>query len=473
MSKMHHATLVGVAALVLALGGCSLAPAHVQPYAPVPVQWKAADAAGASDAPTLAQLTGPSFVRDPQLRSILAQALENNRNLRQAVLNLDAVRAQYRVQRADRLPTVNAQLDGSRQRVPADLGEPQGPGVQAAWQAGLGVTAFELDLFGRLRSLSDAALEEYLASAQATRGVRITLVAEVIHAYLARDSALHRKLLTAQTLASREASLRLVAQRRRAGTATGLDYQEAFGLTQQARADLERIDRELRQAGNALELLVGADQLALPETPSTAPLLIQDLGAGTPSDLLVRRPDILAAEHRLRARNASIGAARAAFFPRIALTGLLGSSSPELSDLFSSGGRSWTFTPQLSLPIFDGGRNAANLDLATLRKDIAVVAYEETVQTAFREVSDALAAVDTLRREQAARSALADSSAQALRISEARWRAGVDDHLRYLDAQRSAFANRMASIQTSTEHQLALATLFKTLGGDWQAGAAP
>lgn len=473
MNNMHRAATYGVAALAVALGGCSMAPTYVQPYAPIPVQWKAADqatATGGALALPVADLPGQSFVRDPELRKILELSLQNNRNLRQAVLNVEAVRAQYRVQRAERLPGLDAQLNGSRQRSPADVAQAGVPGVHSVWQAGIGVTAFEVDLFGRVRSLSDAALEEFLATGQATRGVRISLMAEVIRVYLTRDSAMHRKRLTEQTLESRQASLRIVAKRREVGAATGLDYQEALGLTEQAKADLERIDRELRQAGNALELLVGTDDIVLPITPSEAPLLIQDLGAGAPSDLLSRRPDILSAEHRLKASNASIGAARAAFFPRISLTGLFGSSSPELSDLFSSGGRSWTFTPQVSLPIFDGGRNSANLDLATVRKDMAVAAYEETVQTAFREVSDALAAVDTLRREETARKALADSSQNALRMSEARWRAGVDDHLRYLDAQRSAFANQMASIETSTEHQVALATLFKTLGGEWYTG---
>jgi len=239
--------------------------------------------------------------------------------------------------------------------------------------------------------------------------------------------------------------------------------------------ELERIDRELRQISNALALLVGvADiRLHLPSLPSTGTLLVQDLAPGTPSELLALRPDIRAAEHRLRGRNASIGAARAAFFPRVSLTGLFGSASAELSDLFESGQRTWSFTPQITLPIFDGGRNHANLDLAQIRMDIAVAAYEQAIQTAFREVSDALAATDTLRREVEAQRLQAQSSSARLQLSQARYQSGADDHLRYLDAQRDDFVSQMALVQIETQRQIALATLFRTLGGGWLGQAPP
>jgi multidrug efflux system outer membrane protein len=281
--------------------------------------------------------------------------------------------------------------------------------------------------------------------------------------------------VTRQTLASREASLELTAKRRQAGAATALDYQEALGLTEQSRAELQRTDREVRQAGNALGLLVGISDLSpyLPARTADAPMLVQEIAAGAPSALLENRPDILAAEHALQARNASIGAARAAFFPSISLTGLFGSSSADLSGLFESGQRAWSFTPQITLPIFAGGRNVANLDLATVRKDIAVAQYERTIQTAFREVSDALVATETLRREEASRLALAQSSQVALQLSEARYRGGVDSHLRYLDAQRSAYTDQIAYIDVSAQRQAALATLFKALGGGWPAQQPP
>ena len=334
-----------------------------------------------------------------------------------------------------------------------------------------------------MRNQSEAALGEYLATEEAARAARISLGAEVVQAYLSRDGALRRLQLAQRTLQSRESSLRLTAQRRQAGTATALDHQDALGLAAQARADVERSERELRQAGNALLLLTGGEDLtpylsaqsaqsagsAQSAKSSDVPLLLQDLSAGTPSELLIHRPDIQAAEHRLRARSADIGAARAAFFPRISLTGFLGSSSADLSDLFRPGQRAWSFTPQVTLPLFDGGRNRANLDLAVLRKDMAVAAYEQAIQTAFREVADALAATDTLRREEAARLALRDSSRESLRLAQARYQAGVDDHLRYLDAQRNAFANESAYIDTVTQRQLALAQLFRVLGGSWTA----
>lgn len=466
----------------LVLAGCSLAPVHQRPQAPIPTQWPQQDAAPVLSS-SAATLDWNSFIADRQLRQLVDLAQAHNRDLRQTLLNVEAARALYQVQRADRLPGVGLQGGGTRQRLPGDMNATGQPQVQGSWQAGLGLAAFELDLFGRVRNLSEAALGEYLATEEAARAARISLGAEVVQAYLSRDGTLRRLQLAQRTLQSRESSLRLTVQRRQAGTATALDHQDALGLAAQARADVERSERELRQAGNALLLLTGVEDLgpylsaqsarsagsAQSAKSSDVPMLLQDLSAGTPSELLIHRPDIQAAEHRLRARSADIGAARAAFFPRISLTGFLGSSSADLSDLFRSGQRAWSFTPQVTLPLFDGGRNRANLDLAVLRKDMAVAAYEQAIQTAFREVADALAATDTLRREEAARLALRDSSRESLRLAQARYQAGVDDHLRYLDAQRSAFANESAYIDTVTQRQLALAQLFRVLGGSWTA----
>ena len=459
---------VSLLSVSLVLGGCSLAPDYERPAAPMAAQWKQPAVSTHSAAATL---DWPLFVTDAALRSLVELALTNNRDLRQSLLNVEAARALYRIQRADQLPGVGLQGGSARQRLPADLSGSGRAGVQGSYQVGLGVTAFELDLFGRVRNLSQAALEDYLATEEAAHAARISLVAEVIAAYLTRQGAEQRLRLTEQTLATREVSLRLASERRRAGTATALDYQEALGLTEQSRAEQARIDREFRQADNALTLLVGVSDLSphLPQRRDQRVLLVQELAAGTPSDLLIHRPDILAAEHRLRARYADIGAARAAFFPQISLTGLFGTASTDLSDLFRSGQRTWSFAPQLTLPIFNAGRNRANLDLATVRRDIAVADYEKAIQTAFREVSDALAATDTLRREEAARQTLAAASSEALRLAEARWRAGVDSHLRYLDAQRSDFANQAMLIEIRTQRQIALATLFKTLGGGWLA----
>lgn len=462
-TKIHLLT----AAIVL-LSGCSLAPTYDRPAAPIPEQWAMTPVTSAQPS-SAATLDWRSFVTDEPLRQLISQALSNNRDLRQTLLNVEAARAQYQVQRADRLPNIDAQAGGTRQRTPADVSPSGQSQVGSTWQAGVGLAAFEVDLFGRVRNLSAAALEEYLATEEGARAARISLISEVISAYLTRSGAQSRYALTQQTLDARESSLDLISQRRNIGVATALDYQEALGLTEQARADLERIDRQFRQANNALSLLVGVSninqQLADKAGPDLS--LVQDISPGAPSELLIHRPDIQAAEHRLLARNANIGAARAAFFPRITLTGMYGSSSSELSNLFESGQQAWSFAPQITLPIFAGGRNRANLDLAKVRKDIAIADYEKSIQTAFREVSDALAATDTLQREEKAQRGLAQSSTLAMQLSEARYRSGVDGHLRYLDAQRRAFANQILQIEVSTQRQIALATLFRTLGGGW------
>ena len=452
--------------LAIALGGCSLAPHYERPEAPVAADWQVADANG-----TRAQaLDWQTFIVDADLRRAVDTALNNNRSLRQALLDIEAARAQYRIQRADRLPSINANASGNRQRLPADQSQTGRSEVTSVYQVGLGLAEYEVDLFGRVRNLSESALETYLATEEATRATQISLIAEVIQAYLTRDGALRRKALVEQTLDSRLASLELVSRRREVGAATALDYQEAVGLAEQAKAERESTERQLRQADNALALLLGTPDAGqfLPSTPRDELMVLQDIAPGTSSELIERRPDILASEHRLKARNADIGAARAAFFPRITLTGSVGSSSTELSGLFEGGSRAWSFAPTLSLPIFAGGRNRANLDLAEVRQDAAVADYEDTIQTAFREVADALAATDTLRREETARRALAESSRAAEALAEARYRGGVDDHLRYLDAQRSSFNDQTPLIQISTERQLALADLFRALGGGWQ-----
>ncbi|OLU29150.1 multidrug transporter [Pseudomonas sp. PA15(2017)] len=458
-------------ALAVALAGCSLAPSYERPEAPVAAQWNAPQSTGTS----AQALDWQTFIVDADLRNAVQTALGNNRSLRQALLDIEAARAQYRIQRADRLPSVNANASGNRQRLPADQSQTGRSEVTSVYQVGLGLAEYEVDLFGRVRNLSESALESYLATEQATRATQISLIAEVIQAYLTRDGALRRITLVEQTLDSRLASLDLVSRRREAGTATALDYQEAVGLAEQAKAERESTERQLRQADNALVLLLGTPdvQRLLPAKPRDNLMVLQDITPGTTSALIERRPDILASEHRLKARNADIGAARAAFFPRITLTGSVGSSSTELSGLFEGGSRAWSFAPTLSLPIFAGGRNRANLNLAEVRQDAAVADYEGTIQTAFKEVADALAATDTLRREEAARRALADSSRAAETLAEARYRGGVDDHLRYLDAQRSSFNDQTGLIQVSTDRQLALADLFRALGGGWpDAGMA-
>ncbi|MGE9763013.1 efflux transporter outer membrane subunit [Pseudomonas sp. PDM20] len=452
--------------LAMVLAGCSMAPTYERPEAPVAQSWSGAAAQPGAAA---SNLDWQSFIVDSELRELVNVALDNNRSLRQTLLDIEQARAQYRIQRADRVPGLNGAANGNRQRLPADLSNSGSSAVSSSYQVGLALPEYELDLFGRVKSLTDAALEQYLSTEEAARSARIALIAEVSQAYLTYDGAQRRLQLTEQTLASREDSLSLISQRRTAGAATALDYQEALGLVEQSRAELESNARQKQQALNALVLLLGTSDAAkrIPQVPQDKPMLIQDIAPGTPSELIERRPDILAAEHVLKARNADIGAARAAFFPRISLTGSFGTSSAEMSGLFDGGSRSWSFVPTLSLPIFDAGRNSANLDLAKVRKDSAVAAYEGTIQTAFREVADALAATDTLRREEAARRALANTTNETLKLAKARYEGGVDSHLRYLDAQRSNFVNESAYIETSTQRQIALVDLFRALGGGW------
>ncbi|MFJ4443387.1 efflux transporter outer membrane subunit [Pseudomonas sp. NPDC089422] len=460
-------TLPALLGVLIALAGCSLAPDYQRTASPIADHWPQKIAA---PAPGLILHKGyQAFVRDPQLLKVVDAALSNNRSLRQTLLDIEAARAQYRIQRSDRLPGLNGGISANRAHVPADLSSTGQEGVSSTYQASLSLPEYEIDLFGRVKSLSDAALEQYLATEETAQSARIALIADTIQGYLNYESAQRQSILTRQTLVSRQASVDLVHQQLANGTATALDYQEARGLVEQARADLESNERSRRQARNALVLLIGTPDAAslLPEHPSEQSHIVQDLAPGVPSELMIQRPDILASEHQLKARHADIGAARAAFFPRIALTGSFGTSSSQMSNLFDGGSRSWSFLPTLSLPIFDGGRNRANLDLAKVRRDVAVANYEQTVQTAFREVADALDSSDTLRREVLARSTLADTSSEALQLARARYQQGIDTHLRYLDAQRSDFTAQINLIQARNDQQLALVALYRSLGGAW------
>lgn len=453
------------------LTGCSLAPDYNRPELPVKSEWSTS--AGMSSAKRTGDMSLElsAFVSDKNLLQLITLAQTHNRDLRQAILNVEASRAQYGIQRAGRLPEVNVQASGSRQRSQVDQSNPAQAQVTESWQAGLGIPAYELDMFGRIQNLSDAALQEYLASSNAARSAHISLTAEVIRAYITRDSAVRQRALARQTLESRQVSLQLISDRRSAGASSSLDYEEAAGLLEQAQSELERADRQVRLGNNALLLLTGVKNIAsfVSETPVQMPYIVKSIAPGLPSELLEHRPDIQAAENRLRARNADIGAARAAFYPRISLTGMYGTSSADLSDLFSADSQAWSFMPQISIPIFAGGRNQAALDLANVRRDIAIAAYEQSIQIAFRETSDALDSLDTLRKEEEARTRLAQTSRNALRLAEARYNAGIDDHLRYLDAQRNAFTNESGLIEVDTQRQLALVDLFRSLGGGWKS----
>lgn len=447
---------------VVALSGCSLAPDYQQPKMPAPTTYAEGGSLKAGAMPHWRD-----FISEPQLRDLVGQALEHNRDLRIALLNIESARAQYGISRADRLPGVDANGSFARQQMSASQLPPGATsGPQSVYRAELGLSAFEIDLFSRTRNLSEAALQEYLATEEAMRNVRITLISRVTEAYLDYVSADSKGKLTQEVLTSRESAFSLAKLRFGAGTASELDVLEAQGLLEEARTESVRSARMLSQARNALRLLVGKDNLSASLAPVPAGgNLFGDVRAGLPSDLLAQRPDIMAAEHRIRARNADIGAARAAFFPRITLTGAMGTAGPELSALFTGDTRTWQFMPQITLPIFAGGRNRANLDLANVRKDTAVAEYEKTIQTAFTEVSDALNARTYFDKELMARQKQVASSDRTLALAGLRYRAGLDSHLRYLDAQRQNFNVHLNMLDTWRNSQASRIQLYKALGG--------
>jgi len=457
--------LVTVGALLL--GGCgSMIPAYQRPAAPVPAQFPTEKTPGASaGAEAAADFEWQRFFADTRLRRLIALALENNRDLRVAALNIEQARALYQVRRADELPTLGAGATAARQ--PA-LGS-----VASAYAVGLAVTGYELDLFGRVRALSESALNQYLATAETRQAVHISLVGAVATAYLAvlADEALLD--VTRQTLATREDGLRLIKLRFDAGASSELDFRQAESLLEAARVALAQALRQRALDENALQLLLG--QALPPDLPPPLPLDAQqipgDLPAGLPSDLLVRRPDLRAAEQQLLAANANIGAARAAFFPRISLTANLGTASSELDGLFKSGSFAFTGTAQLLQPIFDYGRNRANLDVAQVNRDIAVAQYERSIQTAFREVSDALAGRATLGEQLRAQVAQTNALAVTYRLADLRYRAGAASYLDTLDAQRSLFASQQALVQTQALRLQNLVTLYRVLGGGWKEAA--
>ncbi|MCY9848894.1 efflux transporter outer membrane subunit [Pectobacterium jejuense] len=460
---MHNFQIKNLVLLcVVGLSGCSLAPDYQQPKMPVPSIYAEGGGVQAGPMPDWR-----NFISDNQLRELVGRALEHNRDLRIALLNIESARAQYGISRADRLPAVNATGAFSREDTPALQRPPGAPaGPQSMYRAELGLSAFEIDLFSRTRNLSESALQEYLATEEAARNVRITLISRVSEAYLDYASAGSRLALTQKVLTSRERAFSLAKLRFGAGTASELDVLEAQGLLEEARTESVRSARTLSQARNALRLLVGEDNLStsLGSAPAGGQLF-GDVRAGLPSDLLTQRPDIMAAEHGIRARNADIGAARAAFFPRITLTGALGTAGPELSGLFSGDTRTWQFMPQITLPIFAGGRNRANLDLANVRKDTAVAEYEKTIQTAFTEVSDALNARTSFDKELMARQKQVTSSDRTLALAELRYRTGLDSHLRYLDAQRQNFTGHLNMLDSWRNSQASRIQLYKALGG--------
>ncbi|MCY1646831.1 efflux transporter outer membrane subunit [Caulobacter sp. SL161] len=461
---LRNLTLILVAST--AVGACTLAPQYERPVLPVAQTWST-PAPEAATTVSAADLDWRQVLVDPRLQGVVDLALRQNRDLRVAVLNIEKARAQYGVQRSALFPGVSGTVSEQRGRTPASTSPTGQPFETDVFNATIGFTAYELDLFGRVRSLKDAALQSYLATEQTSRSVRVSLIAETANAWLTLAADQERLALAKTTLATREDSLRLVRQRVDGGAGSLLDLRNAETLAETARADLAVYTAQVAQDRNALALLVGGEPPAdlLPSGSLDADAVLADLPAGLPSDVLARRPDVLAAERQLQAANANIGAARAAFFPRISLTGSAGSASTDLDGLFKSGTSIWSFTPQISLPIFAGGANVANLNISKADRDIAVATYEKTVQTAFREVSDALSVRATVADRLTAQERLTAAAADSTRLSQQRRDAGLDSALTLLDAQRSLYTAQQGLISARLAQVTNLVTLYKTLGG--------
>ncbi|WP_332821715.1 AdeC/AdeK/OprM family multidrug efflux complex outer membrane factor, partial [Pseudomonas sp.] len=464
-------TLVSIAVASLILSGCSLIPDYQQPPAPIASQWPQGQAYAPSEAAEIAaaEQGWRDYFRDPALQQLIERALLNNRDLRVAALNIEAYRAQYRIQRADLLPAVSADGSGSRQRLPANVAPSGSAGISSQYSATLGVSAYELDLFGRVRSLSQQALETYLSSEEARRSTQISLVASVANAYLTWQADQALLQLTEDTLSTYEESYQLTLRSSEIGVASALDLSQSRTSVEAARVKLAQYQRLVAQDRNGLTLLLGSGLPA--DLPASQPLdaeLLSQVPAGLPSDLLQRRPDILEAEHLLKAANANIGAARAAFFPSISLTANAGSLSPDLSGLFGGGSGTWLFQPQISLPIFNAGSLRASLDYAKIQKDISVARYEKSIQTAFQEVADGLAARQTYQQQLQAQRDLVEANQDYYRLAERRYRIGIDSNLTFLDAQRSLFSAQQALITDRLAQLTSEVNLYKALGGGWR-----
>ena len=470
MNRFTRITLASVAACA-ALGGCSLMPTYERPALPVPAAYPVAASASAPavGATEAADIGWREFFADDRLRQVMALALANNRDLRVAALNIEKARAQYRVQVAGLYPTVSATGSQSATRTADTLRTPGSPEISRQYSAGVGISAYEVDLFGRVRSLSAQALEQFLSTEEARRSTHISLVAEVANAYLTLGADEERLALARDTLTSQSESYRLSQRSFEVGVTTALALRQAQTSVDSARVDVARYTTQVAQDRNALVLLVGSAVPAelLPTTLADSLNALPDLPSGLPSSLLQRRPDILQAEHQLKAANANIGAARAAFYPRISLTASAGSSSTDLSGLFQGGSGTWSFLPQVSLPIFDGGANRANLDVAKISRDINVAQYEKSIQTAFREVSDALAQRNTVGDQLEAQQSLVNATAESNRLSRARFSRGVDSYLTVLDSQRSLYSAQQNLIGMRLSRVSNLVTLYKVLGGGW------
>lgn len=459
---MRAFKLATVAAAVL-LAGCSMMPKYERPEAPVPAAFPYP---AAQEGVAAADLDWRQFFGDARLRALIAAALRNNRDLRVAILNIEQARAQYDIRRADRLPTVGGTVSGTRAPAP-------GGGSVSSYTAGIAFSAWEIDLFGRIASLSEAALAQYLASEEGRKAAQVSLVATVANTWLNLAADEELLALTRQTLATRDESLRLTRLRFEGGASSEIDFRQAQSLAESARATLAQLQRQRALDLNTLGLLVGEPVgTGFQVEATTATVQLPDLPAGVPSEVLVRRPDVRQAEQQLVAANANIGAARAAFFPRISLTAGVGTASSDLSGLFDGGSWGFTVAPSLLAPIFDAGRNRAGLAAARVQRDIALAQYERSIQSAFREVADGLAGRANLAEQVRAQAAVVEAEAARYNLARLRYEGGVSSYLDLLDAQRSLFAAQQALVQARLLRLQNQVQLYRALGGGWSEAPA-
>lgn len=474
MTNPSLARALGVGLVAAAVSACSLAPNYERPPAPVAAQWPQAVNPAGTDAP----LTDwHSFFPDARLQALISAALDYNRDMRIAIARVEEARGLAGYARADRWPNITGSVGRTAALTPAGVSASGRELETNYYTGGLNLLSFELDFWGRAKNLSAAAQANFLASDAARRSFRLSLIGDVAGAYFNERELEERLALARETQRTRAETRQFIKLRREVGLAGDLDYLQADGAFETARADVASLERQFAAAKTALQLLVGGDTKDLPATRPLAQLgeigkLSAKLNPGLPSEVLLRRPDVQGAEQGLLAANANIGAARAAFFPRISLVGMLGSASPALSGLFDAGTRAWNFAPSLSVPLFDAGRLSANVDVAEARKVIAVAQYEKAIQTAFKEVADLLNARETLAQQLEAQEHLQQSQEQRLKLTEARYKAGIANHLELLDAQRDTFSAQQATLQVRRLQLATAAQLYKALGGGDDAAVA-
>lgn len=470
---------LGIAAVVSALGalgGCAnLAPDFVRPAAPIAESWPETGRNIVGEGRALAEIGWQDFFTEPRLKQLVELSLQNNRDLRVAAFNIDKARAQYQIADANRYPAINATGGQTAQRSADDLSQTGQGTLTRQYTAGIGFSSFELDFFGRMTNLKDQALEQFLATEEARRSVQISLVAEVANAWLTLAADQERLQLSRETLASQRDSATMTQRSFDAGISTAVDLNQSRIALEYARAEVARYTAVVAQDKNALTLLIGAQppEEMLPTTLTEVASALADIPAGVPSETLLQRPDVIQAERLLRAANASIGAARAAFFPRITLTASGGVASNTLSNLFDSGNGTWLFVPQIVLPIFNAGSNQANLDSARADQAIRIAQYEKAIQSAFREASDALAVRSTIGEQIAAQKALVTAAKESYRLTDLRYQKGVDSYQPVLEALRTQFSSQQTLITAQLARQSNAVNLYKVFGGGWQAGGTP